>query len=235
MEDLAPHLLWLCADVRPMCGPCHHKGLRPLLETTMCNLNNPRDFFMGCACLLHHGCQSVLHCNMAAALLHPCALQFCSLSHSAISREMHFCFFIQRRQKISLYQHAGSFWHLFPVQRRQSFVMIHGFFIGCRLSFLFSFYLWGDCFNPSPLNWSGWMILCVELTVSMCMLTESVQLCTCISALYQGSLFWRQKGLQPQKAKTLFLVNEVNVTLFCCTIYHFSATFSYHLQTKSGL
>lgn len=57
------------------------------------------------------------------------------------------------------------------------------------------------------------MIYSVGLTVSMCMLTESVQLCTCISALYQisGSLFYQQKGLKPQKANSLLWINKEDI------------------------
>lgn len=32
---MAPHVLWSCADIRPIHGPCHHKGSRPLQEATM--------------------------------------------------------------------------------------------------------------------------------------------------------------------------------------------------------
>lgn len=36
IEESAPHLLWSSyADIRPICGPCHHKGSRPLLDITV--------------------------------------------------------------------------------------------------------------------------------------------------------------------------------------------------------
>lgn len=76
----------------------------------------------------------------------------------------------------------------------------------------------------------------VEGLYSVCfyvhVLTESAQLCTCISALYQ--IIWlclfRRKGIRPQKVSDLLQVNEKMCWLInYCTIYHFSATTSYRL------
>ncbi len=87
--------------------------------------------------------------------------------------------------KISFHQDAGSFssnMFIIMFQCRGggwSCVMIHGHLFGCRLCFSACE---GHFFKAHhPQTESEWVILCVRLTVSMCMLTESVQLCTCIS------------------------------------------------------
>lgn len=57
-------------------------------------------------------------------------------------------------------------------------MMTHGLFLWLLAVSLFQL-------SHRPETEGGGMMFCVRLTVPMCMLTESVQLCTCISALYQ--------------------------------------------------
>lgn len=54
----------------------------------------------------------------------------------------------------------------------------------------------------------------------MCMLTESVQLCTCISALYRMTFALRLKGLQPQQANNPFFY------LFFLPLFHIESPFT---------
>lgn len=80
------------------------------------------------------------------------------------------------------------------------------------------------------------MTFCVWLTVSMCMLTESLQLCTCISALYKIiRLPLYQIKLKPQN-----LCEWIKTfSLYTTEQYHISDTFisdcHFHIKTGSHL
>lgn len=64
----------------------HHKGSRPLLDITMQSQIPHDSLFMGCACLVQHGCYSVLDTNMAAALFTHAAVFFsCHAVQQALS------------------------------------------------------------------------------------------------------------------------------------------------------
>lgn len=236
IEETPPHLLWAsCADICPICGPCHHKGSRPPLDITMQSQISSW-LLMGCACLLQHGFYSVLDTNMAAALYtHAAVLFSCHAVQRGYTGPIHvphsvwlggipFCCCIQakkqKQNKKSLHQDAVSFGSdmfttLIPVQRSWSFVMIYGHFFFCLSG-------WGAGGIILKLKVEGLYSVCFYVHV----LTESAQLCTCISALYQ--IIWlclfRRKGIRPQKVneKMCWLINY-------CTVYHFSATTSYRL------
>lgn len=107
-------------DVRPICGPCHHKGSKPLLETTMQS-----------QMILMTSSWDVPVCsNMAATvsyiltwqlLCYSCTLQFWFLSHSASGGPL--CVLLSlpprmekllirywnKKQLVSLDQHAVDF------------------------------------------------------------------------------------------------------------------------------
>lgn len=102
-------------------------------------------------------------------------------------------------QNISLYQDAGSFgfdllYHLVPVQRRWSFVMIHGHLTGCRR--LSSSACEGHFSTPSPF----------KLWMDDTLVYDSLFLCACLLKVYNcvpafqlyiklsGSLFVVRKG-----------------------------------------
>lgn len=193
---MAPHLLWSCADIRPICGPCHHKGLRPLLETTVQSQMIPMTSSWDVP-VCSNMAASVSYIPTWQLLCYSCNLQLslffiyalhqgfrgpslCATQRTTLDGRASDSLFKQK----TTYEPRSTCWlFLPPCSSAEDAELCDDPWIFNRSSAVF-FCLWGFFLTTSPLNWSL-MIFCVGLTVYMCMLTESVQLCTCISALYQ--------------------------------------------------
>lgn len=198
IEETPPHLLWASCAVFfvlfcPICGPCHHKCSRPPLDTTMQSQISSW-LLMGCACLLQHGFYSVLDTNTAAALYtHAAVLFSCHavqrgytgpvyVPHSTWLRGIPFCCCIQAKQMaaIKAFIRMLLVWALtcLPLSFQcrgggalwWSISMMDISFSACQ----------GQIFTPLPLQLKAGGLYSGSFYVHV--LTENVQLCTCISA-----------------------------------------------------